>query len=408
MARVFIPRSIEECSGEWLTRVLRAANLLRSSGSVSHVSVQHLGEGAGFMGAVARLKLEYEGEAPDAPRSLVAKLPSQHRSTRAEGELLGLYEREIFFYRDLGEELRGSIPLCYHSEMDPNPNSPEADARLKDFLERAPWWLLRLLKPLGKLLARLSRRRYVLLLEDLEQGRVGDQVTGGQKGDLSTMVTALARLHARFWQSEEIAALQWLPRLDVAARPIQLMYREAIPKFRRLFLDVASEEIFQLQDWLSQFWLDLLRVYVKAPLTLLHGDYRLDNVFFVAGQNDEASGQYEAVVAFDWQIPSLGPGAYDLAYLLISTISHDAPGEQVDEMLALYHAGLIGGGVEGYSRRDLERDYQYSLLMHVQRLTPSLTGIEVTNQRGSELQRIWVRRLAARVEGLDPDSLLGR
>ena len=292
--------------------------------------------------------------------------------------------------------------------MDPNPNSPEADARLKDFLERAPWWLLRLLKPLGKLLARLSRRRYVLLLEDLEHGRVGDQVTGGQKGDLSTMVTALARLHARFWQSEEIAALQWLPRLDVAARPIQLMYREAIPKFRRLFLDVASEEIFQLQDWLSQFWLDLLRVYVKAPLTLLHGDYRLDNVFFVAGQNDEASGQYEAVVAFDWQIPSLGPGAYDLAYLLISTISHDAPGEQVDEMLALYHAGLIGGGVEGYSRRDLERDYQYSLLMHVQRLTPSLTGIEVTNQRGSELQRIWVRRLAARVEGLDPDSLLGR
>jgi Ser/Thr protein kinase RdoA (MazF antagonist) len=405
MARPFIPKTIADCTGDWLTQILREAGLLSTDVRVSRVSARTLGEGEGFMGAVARLELEYDGDAPDAPASLIAKVPSQHRKTKAEGELLGLYEREIFFYQELGGALEGDVPRCYFSQMDPNPSSPEDQARILALVDKAPWWLLRILSRIGRWLARLSRRRYVLLLEDLDRGRVGDQVAGGQADDLRAMVTALANLHARFWQSEVIESFHWLPRLDTAARPIQLMYRDAIPEFRRRFSTTTSETILRLQDWLSDHWLDLVPIYVEAPLTLLHGDYRLDNVFFVTGQGDEPSDTIESVVAFDWQIPSKGPGAYDLAYLLISTMSPQAPSDQVDEMLALYHSGLREGGVVGYSREELERDYGYSLLMHVQRLTPSLTGIEVTNERGRTLQRVWIERLAAAVEGLDPDRL---
>jgi thiamine kinase-like enzyme len=406
MARPFIPKSIEDCSIEWLTSALRETGLLGDEAAVSNVRAQLLGEGGGFMGAVARLELEYSGDAPDAPRSVVAKVPSRHRKTRAEGEMLGLYEREILFYREFGDTLRDSIPRCYHSAMDPNPRTPEDNEQLMEFVDKAPWWLLRILRPIGNWLARLSRRRYVLLLEDLAEGRMGDQVEGGRTGDLPAMVSALATLHARFWNSEEITRVHWIPRIDAGARPIHLMFRKAIPRFAKHFHGLEIEKIQQLQTWLSEHWLELLSLYRQAPLTLLHGDYRLDNIVFMNGNDEEGADLQSSVVAFDWQLPVQGPGAYDLAYLLISTIAHDAPRGEVSDMLSLYHDGLMHWGVEDYSMRELERDYRRSLLMHVHRLTPSLTGIKVTNERGHELQRCWVRRLDARVEGLEPDALL--
>ena len=56
MARDFIPRSIEECTAEWLTRVLGASGLLDGA-RVERVEAEMLGEGEGFMGAIARLHL---------------------------------------------------------------------------------------------------------------------------------------------------------------------------------------------------------------------------------------------------------------------------------------------------------------------------------------------------------------
>ena len=44
----------------------------------------------------------------------------------------------------------------------------------------------------------------------------------------------------------------------------------------------------------------------SAPCTILHGDYRLDNLFF----GDVPGGA--PVAAVDWQISSKGRGPYDV------------------------------------------------------------------------------------------------
>ena len=47
------------------------------------------------------------------------------------------------------------------------------------------------------------------------------------------------------------------------------------------------------------------------PHTIIHGDYRLDNLFFGTDESD-----YELAV-IDWQIASRGGAAYDVAYFII-------------------------------------------------------------------------------------------
>ena len=48
----------------------------------------------------------------------------------------------------------------------------------------------------------------------------------------------------------------------------------------------------------------------RPPCTLLHGDLRLDQLFFAVGADDPP------VTALDWQLTGMGRGAYDLAYFL--------------------------------------------------------------------------------------------
>ena len=127
MARRFIPKSIAECSPAWLTEVLRAEQVLKHA-TVEDVEVEILGEGEGFMGTVARLHLKLDADEAGAPGSLIAKIPTGDRSIRIEGELLGIYEREVFFARDFAKLLPVPSPRSYFSAMDPNPSTPERQA----------------------------------------------------------------------------------------------------------------------------------------------------------------------------------------------------------------------------------------------------------------------------------------
>ena len=49
------------------------------------------------------------------------------------------------------------------------------------------------------------------------------------------------------------------------------------------------------------------------PQTLVHGDFRADNLFF--GGPDGGQG----LAAIDWQVSSRGGGAFDLAYFCRAT-----------------------------------------------------------------------------------------
>ena len=78
----------------------------------------------------------------------------------------------------------------------------------------------------------------------------------------------------------------------------------------------------------------------ESPPTLLHGDLRLDNLFFA---NDPAGG----VVAVDWSNASRGPGPYDLAYFMCVALDPEQRRAHEQALLRRYVDALTAGGVEG-------------------------------------------------------------
>ena len=99
----FIPERLDDLTPEWLTEALREGGHLEGAGEVTSVEREILGEGEGFMGDIARLRLWYEGG--EGPASVVAKMPRPEN--RAFGELVGAYERESCFYEEFSGERAG-------------------------------------------------------------------------------------------------------------------------------------------------------------------------------------------------------------------------------------------------------------------------------------------------------------
>ena len=119
------------------------------------------------------------------------------------------------------------------------------------------------------------------------------------------------------------------------------------PKLRDADRDVLA--------WLDRNAVALLtRFCAEAPSTLVHGDFRLDNLFFDDG--DEP-------VVIDWQGVCCGPGVYDVAYFLSGTLAPETPEHAVLELVRVYHEALEARGVKGYDLAACVRDYRRSMLV---------------------------------------------
>src|SRR4051794_17268402 len=84
----------------WLTSALRQSGVLADA-AVAAFDTLPLAAGDGYMAALFRLTPHYTAAAPAAPASLVLKVPAAFPGARSIGTKLGLYEREVRFYRDL-------------------------------------------------------------------------------------------------------------------------------------------------------------------------------------------------------------------------------------------------------------------------------------------------------------------
>ncbi len=98
--------------------------------------------------------------------------------------------------------------------------------------------------------------------------------------------------------------------------------------------------------------LDLQHVMCRPPLTIIHMDWRLANLFFASDQG----GDPFAVV--DWQPFSRSRGPYDLGYFLSQSIPVEQRRRLEGELLDSYLDLLGEHGVTGYTRADLRGDYR--------------------------------------------------
>ncbi len=377
-----IPRHAGELTAGWLTDALRKGRVITHARVESFAS-EALGEGAGFIGDLARVTLTYDAQEDGAPRTLIAKFPTAVDENQASGELFGLYDREIRFYDELANDVPLRKPVRYFSAMD----SEQASAGVvKSVLRRLPPNLV--LKLLPWLSKRAKPRRYVVLIEDMAPARVGDQVAGCSVEDATLALGEVATMHARFWNDPRIADIDWIDALNQDVKLVQAMYAEALGPFRRGFGERLPQRAHDISDWLLENGIELLNRLSADPFTLIHGDFRPDNLFFGDGKTDYP------VAVIDWQSPARGSPLYDVAYFItwgINVEDHDA----IPALLRGYHDTLVEHGVAGYSFEQCERDFVLARLMVMHR-SVFLTGrLDLSHERGRALVEATLTRSTA-------------
>ncbi len=385
-----IPERLDDLNPEWLTAALRQTGALAPAGEVTSVEREIVGEGAGFLGDIARLTLGYEGG--EGPATVIAKLPKL--ANRAMGELLGAYERESCFYDELARDLPLATPRMYYGDFDRDVASERQEAALK-LADRTPRFLSARMTQVGLWVSGRKKRRYILLLEDIGDAEPGDQLTGVSPERCATVLAAAARMHAKFWSSPAVENRFWLIPLSIDARIRNGLFQDSQPVFLEQFGHLVDDGFARALSWAAEHGVEAVQTLQRnAPVTLAHCDLRLDNVAFRDGDP----------IVFDWQLVRRGPAAYDVAYFL-SGASPDLTREDEGELLRGYLAALEELGVRGYSFEAFERDYHLGLLTAMQTLTAT-DQMDMGEGRGIQLMEAWYERLAARVAGIDLDRLL--
>jgi hypothetical protein len=398
MATDLIPLTHAEIDDEFLTRVLRHTMQDINHGEVLGHVKEFIGEGAGFLGDIVRVRLEVDGN-DKAPASMIFKIPAASDNSRL-GQSLGVYEREIRFYSELQSLLNIRTPVHYFSDMG-GATDPEQSVKAIKFLNGLPYWLLRPAFPVMTWLMGLRKIPYILAIEDLEGHRVGDQLGGCTLQDAHKALDTMADMHAQFWDSKTLDDYPWLIAIDMAGNLVQMMFLGSVDEFSTNHADELNATHLEQLSWLKDHFIELSDLLSAEPDTLIHGDFRLDNLCFNES-NDE-------VILFDWQTTSRGPVGLDLAYFVSGTIVTDVDEDAVDQLLECYRKNLASRGVD-LSVAQVRWHYETGIIFILHRMVFAETQqlLEMGEGRGVELLDTWIQRMLNRARNIDVTSLLTR
>ena len=315
--------------------------------------------GTGQMCDSFRLSLEWSGFS--GPASIVAKCPSQDEASRHIAKLVRNYELEISWYRDLAAESGVNCPACYHAEI--------ADNGID----------------------------FALLLADVAPAGQGDQLAGASETDLLAAIDELAILHAAYWNSPKLDQLAWLGYGSANKELVRQMLPGLYAGFRERYAGRLSEVILQMGDRLAAGigqYLD----HEPHALTIVHGDYRLDNLLFAPDAR---------AIIVDWQTVGRGSGLADLAYLIGTSIADPAARAEGEEAWLnhyLHRLAEHGAKADATAAREEYRLYAFSGF--IMAIFASM-NVERT-ERGDEMFAVMAERPARQALDLDSLTLLQR
>lgn len=345
-----------DLSPEWLTAALSSAGP-----DVEVSSARSEPVGTGQMAHNERIYLEYApGGSADAPSTVVGKFPSPNEESRASGAR-GAYRAETQFYIELAKDLACVTPRCHYGAIAPDGET------------------------------------FTILLEDLAPKQQGDQILGANDDQIEAAVRNLAGLHAPRWGDPTLDDLDWMSGgigeeytayVEMGTPVFLERYKDRLPSEDAVTLAAFAAGV---KNWVAR------RPPVK---TLVHGDYRLDNLMFELSPTE---GVRVAVV--DWQTLSVACGGQDLAYLLGNSSPPEQRRAHEERMLVAYQEEMSRLGVE-LSLEDVWSDYIYGTFQG-----PSITilGALAVGQtdRGDEMFMAMAERCCAQIRDLDALALLG-
>ncbi|MGY6552112.1 MAG: phosphotransferase [Erythrobacter sp.] len=302
------PAHPDAITPEWWEQVLGAAPV--------HWRWQSIGTGQ--VGDSVRFHLDF----PDGrgPSTLAGKFAAADPTSRGTAAMLGLYAKEVRFYRDLAPRLPVRTPRLFCAEMSDDGAS------------------------------------FVLLFEDLGPARGGNQIAGCAIDDARAAIAQAAALHAPSWHNQAILDADWLQPDPQAAAQVRALYPQAQAIFRERYRGVFEPEFMALCEALAEHTAAHDRPQEKV--SLVHGDFRLDNLLF-----DIKDGA-EAIAVLDWQTLTIGNGLTDIGYFLGCGIGDELRRGHERELLELYCAEMAARGVP-LSVEKIWRDYVVGALSGV-------------------------------------------
>ncbi len=357
---------------DWLQRAL-AAGGASGEPAIRDVVVEDLGSASNAFGRLLRCHLTAAGGVAADPATVVVKLPPADRRAFRFARWMWMHERECLYYRRLARHARIRSPALLYSDFDE------------------------------------ATHRFVLVLEDLRDLEVPVQVAGVSARRARLAVRKIARLHGQFWGAVDCPALSGCrdifgPRIR---RFMQGAYLLFLPVVLERFGDSFSRETSRLAEALGPTITAHFAAVSAGPRTLVHGDYRGENMFFSPEVGGGASpGDDFAVV--DWQGCGLGPGLYDVAYFLGTNV---APGDRrriEREALQEYHDIVCRLGAKDFAFEDCWRSYRQNMLGVLIACTLGCGGLDVGFQRLHDLVKSALVRALAAMEDLDVAEFLPR
>ena len=379
-----IPQKSDEFDAQWFTSTIGS----KFDGVVTHVETETIGEGIGFLGELHRCTLTWQG-GTEAPSSVIVKIPSKVAKNRSLGEGLAVYEREILVYSEMSDCLGIPMPEFIYGECDANP-APWLETFFTFLFRKLPVPAVSRVLDVLLLMGAKSSRRYLLMMEDINDARPPSQVKGGAIQDTITGLDLLARFHAHNWnETERRDAHPIIWSVGHVPKVVQASYRRNRDAFVERFGALIGEEMVAKMDEVQERLPELCSQLERDPWTLCHGDYRLDNLMF------RSDGR---TMVLDWQGLAWGRPGWEVAYFITTALEPDYRDEE-HMMLVRYHDTLVAAGVDNYTYEDLLEDVTVSkaILAHRMVAGDDLLDTEMENTE-SDFIEVIVKRVVGWVD----------
>jgi len=184
------------------------------------------------------------------------------------------------------------------------------------------------------------REAYIIVMERLSGVELMDSANAPEAWTdeyLSSAIRDLAEIHA-IWHGREaeLRAQPWLGHVQTAADMVEM---------QELWYDLAVHAAKEFPDWFTEAELAQRRSLIESlpewwprleqsPRTLIHNDCNPRNVAF------RRTAEGPRLVAYDWELATLGVPQHDLAELLCYVLTPQTPIDVVDKWVTLHRESL--------------------------------------------------------------------
>ncbi len=348
--------TIDDITPEYLTEALGRP--------VTAVTSEPVGVGVGLIGQLYRVTPTYGGGG-SGPEHLIVKLPGATEAARFIALVLQMYEKETGFYRDLAVTSGDLSPAAHHVTFDPESHD------------------------------------FVLFLDDVGAHRQADQISGIGIEDAEIAVRALAGLNAAWWEHPELLGSAFLRPLAEAPFPeaVSMSYEGAWPNALELYGPMMSDDIKAFGARYASLFRWFCERLCEAPVTMTHGDWRGDNLFFT---DDPAS----PLIAVDWQLISVSKGIKDFAYFVTQSLRPVDRAAHERRLLQVWLDELAANGVTDYGMEQAWEDYRLAVAWAFVYPVITASTLDPTDERGAALTSSMLHRCIAAIEHLHALDLI--